>query len=543
MVNVDGEEKVTKMILPRQQAIHDSTAKFTLFSGGVGTGKTYAMCVQMIWFALTFPGIHEYVICPYDYYFDEFLMPTWTSIVPFDDYRITSYNKQKHILNWINGSRTTFKSFDEGAKVKGFECHIVWIEEASELGDANNEKAMQIWTALLMRLRAPDKIYNGKIVLRYQRRVYVTQNPKGHNWVWKLFVKNSPDGEIGSVVELPPSQSEPKGSIMSVWNYQAPNGDSYYTIATASTDNPFLPVGYVETMLDTMAATPEVKARMVEGKFSPIHGLVYPPSIFSPQTHVISRAVFLLRWEITDIPAWWPVYVGIDPAGLKSPWAVEFYVETPDGEVVCFDEIYKRDMTYAQIAPLILDKIAPFNSVRCFIDPIMGRMYGHNAETLQMEFRRYGIECRLPKGYGKANGIFRIYELLKLDKTRRSPYLNDHELPNGSYEIGAASLYYLEGAAVANLKEKEVYRFDSRRQRSVKEFEEGLTPYQSEKVVDRDDHAQTAEMFALLGFRPLPVGFDAGSKIVGTPQIRYKSIRPARRLNSYENDYEEGETP
>jgi hypothetical protein len=47
-----------------------------------------------------------------------------------------------------------------------------------------------------------------------------------------------------------------------------------------------------------------------------------------------------------------------------------------------------------------------------------------------------------------------------------------------------------------------VYRYDSRKQREQKAWEEGLTPVGPEKVISRDDHGITAMYFCTLGWHP-----------------------------------------
>lgn len=520
-------------IQPHQKKLHDRVtrsglpANRILFSGGVGNGKSHCMAVEMYRLLRTYPRIKIVVVTAYDYYFSQFILPTWYKVLPEDSPHIKRYNRKDRIITLTNGSQIAFRAYDDPDKIRGWDAHVIWIEEAAELGDGNNEKAYQIWLNLNMRLRSNDP-------RGYPLIMYVSQNPKGHNWVWKVFVRSEPgvaDQPLGDdgYKTIFGKTADGKDRAYKEWEkVEKASGNVFYTISTGSSANVYNPVGYVASMLGQMADNPAVRQRMVEGDFNLVNTLVYDAPVYSERTHLISYSHFLDYWEIGDIPSWWRVVVGIDCGGQRSPWAIEYYAQTEDGSWVCFDEIYKMGLTWGEIAELILEKNPPdeygrprFENIQYWIDPISSNQkQGPTSDTIKEEFARRGIGTNMPKHYNKTGGIMRVQSFMKRNMAQPCPYKPDVLLEdaegNHAYDIGHSQLYYLTGmphkrsdinplghACPANIAEKQVYRYDTQREMAVKDAEEGLTPVLSEKLVDRDDHAQTAEMFFALGIAPL----------------------------------------
>lgn len=496
------------------------------------------MCCEIVKLARTLPGIKICVTTAYDWYFSMFLMPIFWSVQPEDSKHIRSYNVKDRLLKFVNGSQIQFRAFDDASRIKGWDAHVIWIEEASEIGDGINEKARDIFIALNQRLRS--------VRPAYPLRMYVTQNPKGHNWVWSYFIKEEPGkpqplGDYGKKIVF---GHTPKGEekYYCEWEKRDENGDIYYTIACPSRSNDFIPVGYINSMLGTMVGSPGLQQRMVEGLFSPINELVYEYPIYSEYTHLVDYYNFLKTWEIPYIPSWWPVIVGIDPGGSRSPWAVEFYVQVPDeSHWICFDEIYIAGATWEEIADLIIEKSNPFGkgkgegengtgfrSIQYFSDPIASKQsMGPTMEKITEWFAEKGLSLEQPKGYSIGGAISHLQSFIKPDDAYPSPYHpSEQQLQNADksmyWEIGLAGIYYLtnvpgknemenhEGikinpnghAAPGNIAEKKVYRWDNAKMRPTKEAEEGLSPLMSDKVLARDNHAQTAEQFSFLAKYP-----------------------------------------
>jgi phage terminase large subunit len=520
-----GVWKTVHTIQPHQRKLHDRTtpsgkkANRILFSGGVGNGKSHCVAAEMFKLLRTYPGIKIVATTAYDYYITEFMMPTWEKVLPEDSPHIKHHNRKDKVYLLTNGSQIRFKAYDDPDKIRGWECHVLWIEEGAELGDGNNDKAYAMWQNFQMRLRCSTH--------NYPLLIYVTQNPKGHNWIWKVFIKTEPgvaDQPLGDsgIKTIFGETADGKPRMFQEWEKtNEVSGDVFYSISTGTSANAYVPPGYVASMLGQMADSPELRARMVEGEFTPINALVYDVPIYSERTHVVKYQNFLDYWDIDEIPSWWRVAVGIDCGGQRSPWAIEYYVQTEDGHWVCFNELYQAGLTWGEIADMILHESEGFERIEYWIDPISSNhKSGPTSDTIREEFTRRGIPVRQPKGYNKMSGILRVQNFLRRDHTRACPYLEDvmmqHDDGTQYWEVGHAQLYYLTDvpgrrfiknpdghACPGNIAEKRVYRYDSSKNREPKAHEEGLTPMLSEKLIDRDDHAQTAEMFFALGVNPL----------------------------------------
>lgn len=534
--------------MPHQQVYHrkktpsGKSPKFILLSGGMGAGKSISACTELLWILRTYPGIKIVGIMAYDYLFDESLLPTLNQVWDYeDDDLIKSYNKKNRTWKLTNGSEFRLKAYDDAEKIRGWEAHVIFYFEAGMLGDRFNEKAIAIFNAGLERMRAPGP-------KGFPRRVYLDQNPEGHNWTWMKFIKPNKLGDDGLLTKILPNDMYPNGTEYREYEHTTAAGDTYYCLSIETESNQFNPPGYLAAMIDSRLDDPALIARKTKGAFTPVHSLVYD-KYCNPETHIVPIERILAYWHdkirhdgymgVDQLPRDWRVYVGIDVAGNASPWAIELYIETPPDEngiqhYLCFDELYVRGYTWPQMAEMILARTEGkgFTDVSYWIDPHSGNQkHGANQTSVVMEFAELGINCNIPRSYTKLPAIARVKEFLRCDHNYPHPYLEDEMVQDtghidyGKWKNGAAALYYVSSPefvdvyipgeagtrdnptgviAWYNLKEKEVYRFDSTKDRPVKEAEEGLTKAGPEKLIDRDDHAQTAEMFAFVGIRPLP---------------------------------------
>ncbi|HUD11348.1 MAG TPA: hypothetical protein VMS08_02980 [Candidatus Saccharimonadia bacterium] len=527
-------------------------------------------------------GVLSHNCAPYSYMIDEFFLPTLRTVLPDESPLIKQIKAKEGRYIMRNGAELRMKAYEDASRIRGWQCHRIYITEAAEIGDGNPYKAAEIFKALGERLRGSGD---------YPLGVCMDQNPRGHNWSWKIFVKPNKLGDVGLETVCPPDGYRLNEIRFREYEHtDAVSGDTYYTIAAGTSANPYLPKGYLDSMLAHRRDDPMMKARMIDGSFTPINALVYELPYYSKQSHIIDVYRFLQYWEldaydaITNtpyddprdaIPRTWPLYLGIDSAGASSPWAVEFYVETPEDDFgqhhyICIDEMYfaAKGMTWAGISMEIRRRTTGLTDqeekdypsrvtgginpgwqfVQYWIDPYHSKQQsGPNQEAIYDEFQRNGIPVQAPRGYNQAASVARVKEYLHRDRTLPCPYIDDFvdddpELPEEEralYEIGCARLYYLghrDGAnpddallayAKANIAEKQEYRMDNKKQRQASEAEEGLTPMGPEKIIDRDDHAQTAEMFAFLGINPLPRTRQSNGKRVIVDEDR--SIYPGRR--------------
>jgi hypothetical protein len=308
--------------------------------------------------------------------------------------------------------------------------------------------------------------------------------------------------------------NRPLGQSYKVYEKEM-GGSCALTIMSSTLSNPTLPYDYIARM----AATYDRRnaQRFIEGSFAPLLSLVYDATWFSCETHVVELESVLDYYDVAgwerdfclktnSLPPDWRVIVGIDVGGPKSPWACEFYAISPDDTLFAFDEIYQAGLTWDDIAMRILNKTKPFRYCEFYLDPMsLTQRSGPALTSVKDTFERYGIHCQTPLSANIYDGILAVRTLLKRDTSRPCPFLEDkYDEKAQSYAIGKARLYYIEGATPFNLKEKAVWRFNVKREHTEKEELEGLSAKIQEKPVDRDDHAQRAEHFAVLGARITP---------------------------------------
>ena len=548
----DGSVEEYREVLPHQMKFHQKvspsgrtpdmdTTWFQLFSGGYGCGKTLCVMVDLLYYIRKYPGIVVYSVMPYYYYIEEFVWPTLRAILPDESPLIEKINVKDGVYSFKNGSVWKFKGIDDPQKCKGWEANIIHIGEASELGGTDNQKGKQIYFALVGRLRAQGHV---------PRMMLIEQNPNGHNWVWTVFIRDSPmranPKETWMVrpeddfIIRPDGSRKFRGNGAGFSEYERieEDGSVYYTISAGSLANTKLPKGYIENMLGNYASDPHLTQRMVMGSFEPLQLLVFGQPHFVPSKHVVDLERVMEYWDLDkmDLPfpeccmEDFPLVVGIDTAGASSPWAVEFFIEMPGGDpndpwphLLGIGEIYVKGVYWQEIAERIKAFTAGWKDVRYWVDPISSQQReGPSLTTVIDEFSHFGIPCQVPQGFRVRTGWMHVHSLLSCDRTRPHPYLDDSwSEAQKAYEIGAPSLMFLKGdmwkeckdqdghgkdnpegwAQYALRREMEVYRFDTRKQREQKEWEEGLTPVGPERVIARDDHAISALYFATMGWK------------------------------------------
>lgn len=545
VLNEDGTITVSREILPHQLAIHNKISPsgktpmkdktwYMLHSGGVGSGKSIGCFVEMLSIVRKYPKISVWSIYPYDYYIDQFGWPSLREILPDDSPLIERINLKTRVYTFKNGSTWTFHAFDDPSKVKGFSCTVMHLCEASEIGGNDNQKGRAIFNMLLQRMRTPSR--------NYPRIVIAEQNPSGHNWVWATWIKDSPMRQSPKVTWLVRPEDDPLGlgAKYEEWERIGADGSVYYAVASGSTTNTKNAKGYIESMLDNYQMDDSLRRRMVMGSFDPIDLLVFGEPYFSMKRNLVDIDDVVKYWQLDKldkpfpecIKEHWKLIVGIDTAGASSPWAVEFFVETPTGDpfdpvkhLLGFDEIYIKGLVWQDIANLILEKTAGWRNVEYWIDPVSSNQRsGPDLKTVLEEFSTWGIPCQTPSSYRTQTSWMHVHSLLHGDPSMPHVYLEeegDEDPDTGKYQIGMPSLMFLKSKALQEVPvqgkgrnnpngwmqyalglEMGVYRYDSRKQREQKAWEEGLTPVGPEKVISRDDHGITAMYFCTLGWHP-----------------------------------------
>src|SRR5258705_438117 len=165
---------------PRQKEFHDSTAKYRLFGGAAGPGKTKALLYEAILQAHKHPGVDTLLLRRTFPELEASLITYFRRDVPRELYE--KYNEAKHIATWLNGSTTRFAYCDTENDVyryQGAEYLFIGVDELTHF-------TLKQWQFLTSRNRCR---------IREARPCMAgATNPGniGHAWVKALWVDGVP---------------------------------------------------------------------------------------------------------------------------------------------------------------------------------------------------------------------------------------------------------------------------------------------------------------------------------------------------------------
>lgn len=348
--------------LPKQIAFHRAfqTHKFPAYAGGMGSGKTLAGAYQTIKTALaypknlilvgraTYPELRDTTrkeVLDFPVVIDGKEMPLIASPL------VRSYNKAENVLSLINGTEIVFRALlDSFDKIKSLNLGAFWVDELTEVPE-------EIWLGLVGRLRRKDVVHFG----------WGTTNPEGHDWVWKRWVMNK--------------------------------DDEHFIVQASSTENPFLPPGYIDSMIRNYPE--EWVKRYVYGSFDSFQGLIYH-EFQDKQPYVVAPF---------EIPDHWYRFIALDH-GYRNPTAVLWFAVSPDGTAYVYDEFYERRMLVSEVAEVIKTKNGKQKIRQFLIDPSCRNTNGATGLSIIDEFGREGLYFE-PANNDVRAGINRVKERLK----------------------------------------------------------------------------------------------------------------------------------
>ena len=164
--------------LPSQAKFHRSRARFKGFSGSIGSGKSQALCHEVIKLAYLNPGRTGLLGAPTypmlrDATVASLLEILQVSRIPYE------LNKAEFSLTFTDtGSRVILRSVDEFERLRG--TNLAWFA-VDELTYTQEEA----WLRLEGRLRDPKAS---------RLCGFAVWTPKGFDWVYRRFISNPPAG-------------------------------------------------------------------------------------------------------------------------------------------------------------------------------------------------------------------------------------------------------------------------------------------------------------------------------------------------------------
>ena len=380
---------------PSQRAFEESQAFQTVLIGGVGSGKNHSFNKRAVLLSFLEPG-NEGMICRYR----ATELETTTRHQFFEEVpacMILDYNKSEDYVLIRSGqagnpSKIWFRALWEPRpdKKRHAGMNLGWIG-VDQLEDVEEMR----WTDIMARFRR-----------RTVRRPYMfgILNPKGHDWIWKRWIKPAESSaNIESV--LVPSVS---GGYVESVRYRADTG--VFAIVAKTEENFFNgrcdehrtpQIGCEACRLAAAAYVqrlrrynpPEWVRRMVDAGFNELRGAVYP-EYNEYSVHNI---------DPFPIPDSWETIVPIDCGG-DSPWAIPVMRVDPQGDVYIVSEFFEPSVLIQRIAGWLKDPqqslIPDLDRARKIIDP--------ENKSAALELTQHGIYCEAAGKGAKKPGIYRV---------------------------------------------------------------------------------------------------------------------------------------
>jgi hypothetical protein len=276
----------------RQREFHESLAKYRLFGGAAGPGKTKALLAEAMKQARQVAGSDTLLLRRTYPELESSLLAYFRRDLPREEYR--SYNEAKHVVTWHNGSTTRFgycRNENDVYQYQGAEFLFIGIDELTHF-------TLKQWQFLTSRNRCPVPEYTdgpnkGKSVFPCMAGATNPGNI-GHAWVKALWVdKVAPAG-----FERP----------------ELYDASEYEFVRARIEDNPIYAndVNYKKTL----AALPDrLRRAFLEGDWSVLEGQYF--DLFEIGRHTA-------RAESLRLEDWAPRWISID-WGFKHPSAVYWH--------------------------------------------------------------------------------------------------------------------------------------------------------------------------------------------------------------------------
>lgn len=324
----------------RQAAFHRSTARYRLYGGAMGGGKTWALCAEAIALSLRYPGNRGYMCRNQLIDFRRSTLVTFDRVCPPS--WLKGHYRDDRVIEFRNGSAIVYGGLggeEDLERIKSTEFGWFAIDEATETLE-------DMFLLLCSRLRW--KLTSGNIPRYYG---ILASNPEP-GWVKERFVDQTlPDHEFFPALPR---------------------------------DNPFLPPDYDKNL--RILYPDEWVKRYLDGSWDVFEGQIYKE--FDRALHVYSNI---------EISRHWPVYRIIDH-GYNNPTCCLWIAIDYDNRAIIFDEYYERFKTIKENAAAIRAKHPDFHGLTLCDPSMFSRTMQREGKAWSPadEYRSYGITCVSP---------------------------------------------------------------------------------------------------------------------------------------------------
>jgi hypothetical protein len=274
----------------KQSEFHASPAKYRLFGGAAGPGKSKALLMEAIVQAHEHPGVNTLLLRRTFPELEQSLLLYFRRDVPRELY--DSYNESKHTVTWRNGSTTRFgycQRENDVYQYQGAEFLFIGIDELTLF-------TLRQWQFLTSRNRCP-------VPGTFPNMAGAT-NPGniGHAWVKSLWIDKQPAPGMEQSEEYDPAD--------------------YDFISARVSDNPIYASD--ENYLKTLRALPShLRRAFLDGDWDVFAGQYFDR--FDTARHVT-------RAEQIEWKPWWPRWISID-WGFEHPAASYWHASGPAEQI------------------------------------------------------------------------------------------------------------------------------------------------------------------------------------------------------------------
>jgi phage terminase large subunit len=271
---------------PKQRQFHESSAKYRLFGGAAGPGKTRALLWEAILQALETAASDTLLLRRTYPELEASLLTQFRRDIPRDLYK--TYNEAKHLVTWHNGSTTRFgycRNESDVYQYQGAEFLFIGLDELTHF-------TLKQWQFLTSRNRCP--------VPGSRCKMAGATNPGniGHAWVKALWVDRVPPAGFERPELYDPSE--------------------YDFIRARLDDNPIFANDL--SYRRTLEVLPEhLRRAFLDGDWNVFAGQYF--DVFEIGRHTA-------RLEEFRLEPWWPRWISID-WGFQHPSAVYWHCAVP----------------------------------------------------------------------------------------------------------------------------------------------------------------------------------------------------------------------
>jgi phage terminase large subunit len=327
---------------PKQQVFHSSPARFRLFGGAQGPGKSLALLWEGILHCLEYLGSNSLLLRRTYPELDSGLIDHFEKHVLAKCPEIIggrrNFNRSNRVVNFPNGSKLRFgycEAFKDVYQYDSAEYVFIGLDELTQF-------QFRIWEHLRLRNRCP--------VPGSRPCMAGATNPGGENgeWVKALWIDRKP---------FPGMES---------YQYDAKD---YDFIPANVFDNPIY-ANDLEYIKNLQEMSPGLRAQRLEGRWDKFEGQFF--TNFDPVRHVWDS-----RNHPFEIPAWWPKWVAID-WGFAHNTAVKWMThgvttapntKEPQKLVITYREMLVREKTGDELGKLIADRSAGEHISNIYLSP------------------------------------------------------------------------------------------------------------------------------------------------------------------------------